>query len=199
MQDARAAVDAGADAIGVNLVGASKRSVDPDTARRVARALGRHTTVVGVVAGLSVDAMRQLLDETGLSLLQLHGDEPPRAVEALQPRAYKAVRVASVEDVARTDDFAGDRILVDAKVEGALGGTGATFDWTLVRSLARRRRLVLAGGLDPENVAEAVRTVGPWGVDVASGVEVAGDPRRKDIVRLRAFVEAARSAHSTRS
>jgi phosphoribosylanthranilate isomerase len=108
------------------------------------------------------------------------------------PEAYKAVRIGSAEDVAIAASFAGDRVLVDAKVEGALGGTGRSFEWTLVQKLARERRIVLAGGLRPDNVAQAIAAVRPFGVDVASGVE--RTPGDKDLDAVRCFVENARRA-----
>jgi phosphoribosylanthranilate isomerase len=100
--------------------------------------------------------------------------------------------VATAEDVVRADGLPGDYVMVDAKLPGALGGTGKVFDWSLVVGLAKRRRLVLAGGLTPANVGRAVTEVRPWCVDVASGVESA--PGVKDLAKVRAFVEAARSA-----
>jgi phosphoribosylanthranilate isomerase len=143
-----------------------------------------------VVAGLGVEAMRALLGRTGVACLQLHGEQSAEDVAALLPHAYAAIRVASEEDVRRAEAMPGEYVLVDAKVEGALGGTGHTFDWGLVVRLATRRKLVLAGGLTPDNVTAAVAQVRPWCVDVASGVERA--PGVKDIARVRAFVEAAR-------
>jgi phosphoribosylanthranilate isomerase len=104
--------------------------------------------------------------------------------------------VGSAQDIELARTFPGHPLLVDAKVEGQLGGTGRCIDWPLVVPLARSRALILAGGLTPENVAEAVRLVQPWGVDTASGVEVAADPRRKDAERMRRFVQAARGAAS---
>jgi len=124
--------------------------------------------------------------------LQLHGNVAAASVSALLPHAYKAVRVANEADVATAEAMPGDYVLVDARMEGSLGGTGRTFDWKLVKGLASRRRLVLAGGLTPANVAEAVATVRPWCVDVASGVESA--PGVKDMEKVRAFVEATRAA-----
>jgi phosphoribosylanthranilate isomerase len=104
--------------------------------------------------------------------------------------------VGSVEDIVAASTFPGHPLLVDAKVEGQLGGTGRCIDWPLVVPLARSRALLLAGGLTPENVADAVRLVQPWGVDTASGVDSASDPRRKDAERMRRFVQAARGAAS---
>jgi phosphoribosylanthranilate isomerase len=124
--------------------------------------------------------------------LQLHGDEPPEVLAPLLPHAYKAIAVATREDVALADRYEGDYVLLDARTEAGSGGTGRVFDWSLAPGLARRRKVVLAGGLTPENVAEAVRVVWPHTVDVASGVERPGHPRTKDMARVRAFIAAAR-------
>jgi phosphoribosylanthranilate isomerase len=190
--DAVACVAAGVDSVGVNLVASSVRRVDEALARAVVLAIGARALVVAVVADMSVPDMLALKEATGASCLQLHGSEPAASVSALLPHAYKAVRVANEADVSAAEAMPGDYVLVDAKVEGTLGGTGHTFDWTLVRDLASRRRLVLAGGLTPGNVAEAIASVRPWCVDVASGVESA--PGVKDMEKVRAFVEAARGA-----
>lgn len=190
VQQAVACADLGADAVGVNFVASSSRRVEEHLARAVVDAVGQRTLVVAVVAGMTVEAMRALVERTGVGCLQLHGDEPPADVAALLPHAYKAVRIATAGDVAVAEAMPGDYVMVDAKVPGVLGGTGHTFDWGLVAALARRRRLVLAGGLTPENVHAAVERVQPWCVDVASGVESA--PGVKDLGRVRAFIEAAR-------
>lgn len=196
IEDALLAADLGASAIGLNFVTGSPRRIDAARARAIAQAVhdakGKGVLVVGVVADMTLDAMRALVREAGLDCLQLHGDEPPEVLEPLLPHAYKAVRIASADDVARASAYPGDYLLVDAKVEGALGGTGATFDWSLVRELARTRKLTLAGGLTPDNVARAVRELEPYCVDVASGVE--RSPGVKDPEKMRAFVEAARTA-----
>ncbi len=190
--DALACVEAGVDAIGLNFVASSPRAISAQEGRVIATAIAGRVLVVGVVADMTVEGMRRLAADVGLGCLQLHGDEPPAAVAALLPHAYKALRVAGPGDVARADDYPGDYLLVDAKVEGRLGGTGSSFDWRLVRELATRRELTLAGGLHPGNVAEAIAAVHPFCVDVASGVEIPGQPRRKDPARVLAFVRAAR-------
>jgi phosphoribosylanthranilate isomerase len=190
-EQAAACADLGVDAIGVNFVASSPRRVDEAAARAIVDAVGARTLVVAVVAGMGVAAMRALALRTGVGCLQLHGDEPAADVAAMLPHAYKAVRVAGPEDVAAADAMPGEYVMVDAKVAGALGGTGHAFDWDLVVGLAKRRRLVLAGGLGPDNVAEAVRRVAPWCVDVASGVESA--PGVKDLAKVRAFIAAARA------
>ena len=192
--DARMCVAAGASSIGINLWPKSPRFVENDEARAIAQAAAdAGALAVGVVVDRSAEEMLELRERLGLGCLQLHGDEPPEAVAPLLPHAYKAIRVATAEDVARADAYPGEYLLVDAKVEGTLGGSGRTFDWRLVAPLARRRKLTLAGGLTAENVAEAIRVVSPYCVDVASGVEVAGQPRRKDPTRVAAFVAAVRA------
>jgi phosphoribosylanthranilate isomerase len=195
--DAQACVELGASSIGVNFVPSSPRHVDVSVAREIARAVhatGKKVIVVGVVANLTLDAMRALVRDAELDCLQLHGDEDHDTLAALLPHAYKATRIANAEDVARARAYPGEYLLVDAKVPGVLGGSGTAFDWTLVKELATERRLTLAGGLDPENVARAIREVRPYCVDVASGVERAGSPGEKDLARVRAFIEATREA-----
>jgi phosphoribosylanthranilate isomerase len=197
--DALTAVALGASAIGVNFVASSPRRVDMVTAAAIARSVhtapspdGARAIVVGVVADMPLETMQTLLRDAELDCLQLHGHEPDSVLSALLPHAYKAVRIGSVEDAARARSIPGDHLLVDAKVDGALGGTGTTFDWSLVEELSRTRRLTLAGGLHPGNVQRAVRTVRPYCVDVASGVESA--PGVKDAKLVAAFIEAARAA-----
>jgi phosphoribosylanthranilate isomerase len=193
LADAQLAVDAGADAVGLNLVIASKRSVDTGTARAIAAAVKGKAEVVLVVADRPVAELLELRASIGADWLQLHGAEPPSALDALLPAAYKVVHVAGREDVAQAERYAGARLLCDTKVPGTLGGSGQRFDWSLVRELAAIRELILAGGLRPDNVAEAVRALAPFGVDTASGVEGA-DPRRKDPEKVHAFVREARRA-----
>ncbi len=193
VEDARAAIAAGVDAIGLNFVPTSKRFLAPEAAAALIRAAGRDAVSwVGVVADEPPSRVTELLRHVGLDLVQLHGKEPPAELEALSPGAYKAVAIAGPEDVERARRYGGERLLVDAHVPGLLGGSGQTFDWALVRELVRERRVVLAGGLRPDNVASAVEALRPWGVDVASGVEHA--PGRKDPTAMRSFVERARAA-----
>jgi phosphoribosylanthranilate isomerase len=193
LEDAELAVAAGADAVGLNLVPASKRCVTVATARAIATSVMGRSEVVLVVADRPVAELLELRASTGADWLQLHGAEPPAALDALLPMAYKVVHVASRDDVALAARYAGARLLCDTKVPGTLGGSGQRFDWSLVADLARTRELVLAGGLGPDNVAEAVQELAPFGVDTASGVESA-DPRRKDSEKVRAFVQEARRA-----
>ncbi len=194
VDDARAAARAGVDALGLNFVRASKRFIDPRRAREIIDAVGRSVTWVGVVADEPASRLRELRDEVGFDLWQLHGHEPPEALEPLLPDAYKALAMGSSEDARAASRYGGDRVLVDAKVPGELGGTGQVFDWRLVSELVAERRVVLAGGLTPSNVRQAVLSARPWGVDTASGVESA--PGKKDHESMARFVEEARRAYA---
>lgn len=189
-------MDAGASAVGINLWPGSKRYVDWDTAQRLGDAAGSHVMRVGLVVNATLSECQDILESLPLDCLQLHGDEGPGQVSALLPRAFKAVRVSGAQDVEGALGLPGEFILVDSHVPGVVGGSGHTFDWSLAVGLARMRRIVVAGGLDADNVGEAIRTIRPWGVDVCSAVEIPGDPRRKDPRAVAAFVSAAITAFS---
>jgi phosphoribosylanthranilate isomerase len=190
VEDAHHVVAAGADAIGLNFVASSKRRVSLQQARLLMDAIAGRVEVVAVVADPSDAQVAELRVELGIEWLQLHGEEDAARAAALLPHAFKAVPIATSDDADRAASFPGQRLLVDAKVPGRSGGTGQAFDWQLVRELTQQRQLILAGGLTPGNVARAVRELGPFGVDVASGVESA--PGKKDPELVAAFVTAAR-------
>jgi len=192
-EDAERVLEAGADALGVNLVPSSKRFVDEATVRRVIAAVRGRLEVVAVVADADPAYLAALREQLGVDALQLHGSEPPDVLARLLPHAYQAVRIATAADVTAARAYGGSRLLVDAKVKGELGGTGHTFDWALVQELARERAVVVAGGLTPENVSAAVLATKPYGLDTASGVEGA-DPRRKDPAKITSFIARARAA-----
>jgi phosphoribosylanthranilate isomerase len=194
IDDARSAIAAGADILGFNFVPESKRRISVELARSIIEQIRGQALAVAVVANLPTREALALLSTLAADRLQLHGDESQDQLLALAPGAFKAVRVGNAEDVSRALSFPGHPVLVDAKVEGQLGGTGRTVDWPLVAPIARQRPLILAGGLTPDNVEQAVRIVQPWGVDTASGVDASTDPRRKDPEKLRQFVAAARRA-----
>jgi len=196
LEDARLALALGANAVGINLIPSSKRAVPLEEGLRISQALDRPESVVFVVADLPESELRILRNRVGNAWLQLHGFEAQPALQGVLPRAYKAVPIGSAADAASAALWPGERLLVDAKVGVAFGGTGAVFDWSLVTALASKRRLILAGGLHAENVAQAIDTVRPFGVDVASGVEVNGQPRTKDPARIERFIQTARQAAS---
>jgi phosphoribosylanthranilate isomerase len=193
VNDALAAMDAGADLLGFNFYPKSPRYTDAGTCRDIMSVMReyRHITYIGLFVNASVAEVRTTIEMCGLSLAQLHGDETPEIVNALRGKAFKAFRGVpqSIDGFARPDAPA---LLVDAAVKGAYGGTGVKADWNRAAELAKRCPLLLAGGLTPETVAEAVRQVRPWGVDVASGVE--SSPGQKDVSRMKDFVQAVRSA-----
>jgi phosphoribosylanthranilate isomerase len=221
-EDAFAAVKAGADAVGF-VFAASPRNIEPDAAEQIAAVLPRTVEKVGVFANDSAERIESIARQVGLTVVQLHGDETPEFARKLfhtaeghvegraRLRVFKAVSIMpGVEGVLR--DFASaegvDGLLLDSAVlrvgcmgqgtELVRGGTGVSFDWKraadFVPGLAQRTCVILAGGLSPTNVAEAVRILKPWGVDVCSGVEAS--PGTKDHAKIRAFVTAVRDAAS---
>lgn len=201
IDDARAAMEAGADLLGFNFYLRSPRYIVPEKAREIVthlrRSDGPGPLLVGVFVNSPLEEVRSILEIAQIDLAQLHGDEPVSVVEQLNGRGFKALRPTS-ETEAEIDAewFApygpnAPVLLVDAYRKEQYGGTGHTADWTIATKLAQQYPILLAGGLTPDNVAEAVRQVRPWGVDVASGVECA--PGKKDAAKMRAFVERARS------
>jgi phosphoribosylanthranilate isomerase len=190
--DAELCVDAGADAIGLNFHPRSPRSVSVPLAREIARHVGGRALIVGVFVDAGFERITEVTREVGLGCVQLHGDEAPELLARLLPHAYKAIRVRDQGSVAEAVRFGGDHVLLDAYVPGEPGGTGKSFAWELAEGLARRRRVTLAGGLSPGNVAAAIAAVRPYAVDVASGIERA--PGVKDEALVRAFVAAAKRA-----
>ena len=188
--DAARCVELGADAIGLNFWPGSPRSTNPETARAIIEEVGVETLPVGVFVDFNLERIVEILQKTGIGWAQLHGHEPPELVEALLPLAYKAIGVRDGSAIELARRYPGEHLLLDASVPGMPGGTGRTFDWAIAAEVARERKLTLAGGLTPDNVAEAVRVVRPFRVDVASGVE--STPGRKDPAMVKAFIEAAK-------
>jgi phosphoribosylanthranilate isomerase len=195
LADAHGAWAAGVDALGLNFYPGSPRCVDLATAAALARTRPALGTVVGVFVNAAPDTIRAAVRECGLTAVQLHGDEPPEACAGYGVPVIKALRVRGPEDVARARAYVGAGDVAGLLLDGAApgyGGGGVTFDWSLVARLTESGLPVLvAGGLTPSNVAEAVRATRPYGVDVASGVELA--PGVKDLDAVRAFVRAAKS------
>lgn len=190
VDDALRCIDAGADALGLNFWPGSPRCVDLEVAGQIVDACGERATMVGVFVDFTLQQVREILRETETSWAQLHGGEPPSLVAELLPHAYKAIGVKDGSAIDAARQYPGEHLLLDASVPGMPGGTGRTFDWAIAAAVAKERKLTLAGGLTPDNVAEAVRTVRPFRVDVASGVESA--PGQKDPDLVRRFIEAAK-------
>ncbi len=192
VEDALACVEAGADAVGVNFYERSPRHCGPEIACAIVEAVGNRAVTVGVFVDKSYEEIVALREKVGFGLAQLHGSETPELLDRLLPHAYKAIRVRGDFAARQARDYGGETILLDAYVPGIAGGTGKTFDWGLAARVAETRRVILAGGLKPENVSQAIARVSPYGVDAASGVESA--PGKKDLNLVRAFIETAKGA-----
>jgi len=194
VDDALAAIDLGVDLIGFNFYPKSPRYVEVGHCRGIMSTVRKygHIKYVGVFVNATVAEINATMETCGLSLAQLHGDETPEMMSELDGKAFKAFRGISTdfETDKRIRTDGAPAFLIDAAVKGLYGGSGVTADWNEVTKLAKKYPLLLAGGLTPENVAEAVGRVKPWGVDVASGVESA--PGEKDPSKMKVFVQAVR-------
>lgn len=191
LEDATCAVDAGATAIGFNFCDRSPRYLAPATARAIGRDLPAEVWRVGVFVTTPRDEVARIIDTAGLTAVQFHGNESIASCRNWPCPVIKAFRVRGRADVAAALAYPVDFVLADTYVEGTLGGTGTRFDWTLLQG-CDCSRLFLAGGLTPATVADAVRQVRPYAVDVASGVERA--PGIKDHEKVRQFVIHAQNA-----
>jgi len=194
LDDALSAIDLGADLVGFNFYPKSPRFIEKQACADITTVLKENypqIRLVGVFVNSPIEEVKEILDACSLDLAQLHGDETVEMLEELDCKGFKAFRgiPADVTGFARDDIPA---FLVDASVKGLYGGSGVTADWDGAAALAKKYPLLLAGGLTPENVGEAVGRVKPWGVDVASGVESA--PGKKDANKMKAFVQTVRDA-----
>ena len=189
-EDALLAGRLGADAIGLQLLAAARSATwRPPPRARIVRALPPLVTAVGVFVNPTRDEVLRAVEASGVAVVQLHGDEPPELCASLPFPVVKAIRVTGPASLAALLSYEVQGFLLDAPGPG-FGGSGTSFDWSLAAEAAASVPVLLAGGLTPENVAEAIRAVRPWGVDVASGVEVS--PGVKDPEKLRRFIVAAK-------
>jgi len=191
-EDAHAAADAGADAIGL-LFAESPRRVSVERACEISAALPDNVLKVGVFVDAEPEEVLRISREAGLGVAQLHGDESPEVVAEIRAaglKVMKALRVRNAEALAEIEGYEADLFLLDAYSEKARGGTGERFDWGLAKSLGERGNIVVSGGLGPENVREAIEFFEPYGVDASSSLEDA--PGKKNHERVRRFVSAAK-------
>lgn len=193
VEDALVAVDAGADLIGLMFFPRSPRAISSEVAAEIAASVRGRARTVGVFVNATPSEMNRAARECGLDYVQLSGSEGEETVRALEVPAIDVIHMraglnaeALSEQVGQT---AAEIVLLDTAHDGLFGGTGEAFDWDRIPELPRP--VMLAGGLHPDNVAEAIRRVRPWGVDVSSGVELNGE---KDHGRIRDFISAARRA-----
>jgi phosphoribosylanthranilate isomerase len=191
-EDAAFAVEAGADALGFVFVPGTPRYVHPDRAASIIAALPPLVAAVGVFVDQPLDEVLAVATISRLEAVQLHGEESAAYCRRLPVRIIKALRVRGAESLAALEGYPAQAFLLDTFVEGQPGGTGVPFPWALAREAKRHGRIILSGGLRPETVAEAVRTVRPFGVDVSSGVE--RRPGLKDLEKVREFIVAVRRA-----
>lgn len=190
--DGLAAAGAGADMIGLMFYEKSPRHITLETAAAIARALPPFVLKVGVFVNPDADLVTRAISTCGLNLLQFHGDEPFEFCTGFGMMSLKAFRIRDAGSLAALEDFNTDAFLLDAFSASGLGGTGEKFNWALaIEAQKFGKPIFLAGGLTPDNIAEAVRQVRPFAVDVSSGVESA--PGQKDTAKVRAFIQAAKS------
>jgi phosphoribosylanthranilate isomerase len=191
--DAEAAVQAGADALGLMFFPGSPRCIPLERARDIARGLPPHILRTGVFADPHPSAVFAAIQHCQLNLLQFHGTETPEFCAQFGLMTMKAFRIQNAGSLSPLSDYHTDAFLLDSHVAGKAGGTGATFNWDLALEAKKfGKPIFLAGGLTAQNVAEAVRKVQPFGVDVSSGVEQS--PGKKDAAKMKDFIAAARGA-----
>ncbi|PWH19700.1 MAG: N-(5'-phosphoribosyl)anthranilate isomerase [Anaerolineae bacterium] len=200
IEEARFAAACGADLLGFNFYPPSPRAISPAQCCQIVPVIRQEAPqvlLVGVFVNLGASDVHSILEQCDLDLAQLSGDESLEVQQSLGERAFKAVRLAkqAVATIGEGQIYrrkSPPALLLDADIPGQYGGTGKTVDWQVAASMAEQMPLLLAGGLTPENVAEAIRRVKPWGVDVASGVE--SSPGIKDFAKIKAFICNARTA-----
>lgn len=201
LADAELAVELGAWAVGLIFHADSPRNCSPGVAAQVGAALKRRCEVAGVFVNQPLDVIAHTAEDAQLTIVQLHGEEGPsfcrEVARKTGAKVMKAFRVRSGADIRGAEAFRTDLHLFDAYRPRTRGGTGESFDWELLRERRSSIPHVLAGGLTPENVADAIDAASPWGVDVVTGVEAG--PGRKDPARMRAFFEAVRAAEPERA
>jgi phosphoribosylanthranilate isomerase len=196
LDDARAAIDAGADALGFIFFSGSPRYVTPAAAARIIAQLPPFVSKVGVFVNEPVGPLLEIVNSVGIDTIQLHGNESPAYCDNLPGNRLKIIKAFRIKDQSSLlplRDFRAAAFLLDSYVPGQHGGTGSRFNWDLaIQASALGIPIILAGGLIPENIRDAISKVAPYGVDVSSGIESA--PGKKDLSKLRAFIAAARAA-----
>ncbi len=193
LQDALAAVEYGADAIGFVFYHKSPRLVSPETAKAIISSLPPFITTVGVFVDEEKSEIEKTASYAGLDVIQLHGSEPPGKCD-FGRKIIKAVRVKTTADIESLKQYGNlSAFLLDTYSPSAIGGTGETFNWEIAVEAKRFGRIILAGGLNPGNVEKAIKLVQPYGVDVSSGVE-GSEKGKKDHIKLKLFIERAGNA-----
>ncbi len=191
LEDARLAISLGADALGFIFYPRSPRYILPEKAKEIIAQLPPYVTTVGVFVNEPKESIIKIMNLTGIDMIQLHGEESPGFCASFFPRVVKAFRIREIDDLSEIINYKGRvrAILLDTFVRGIPGGTGQTFNWELALEAKKLGiPVILAGGLSPENVADAIKKVDPFGIDISSGVE--SSPGLKDQVKLRDLFKA---------
>jgi len=193
LDDASAAIDFGADALGFVFFKESPRNISPAKAAAIIARLPVFTTTVGVFVNEPKEEILKIVEQTGVSVIQLHGEEPPEAC-LLPKKVIKGIRIKSLESLEPLKRYQGhvSAFLLDTYAPHLPGGTGQTFNWDIALEAKSYGRIILAGGLTPENISEAIKTVRPYAVDVSSGVEL--EKGKKDHEKMKLFIERAKWA-----
>ena len=191
-QDVEACIDLGANWLGFNCYTKSKRYISPDKIRQLHARIPPEVTTVGVFVNESIEKVNRIMQDTGLQLVQLHGDESPKYTQALNHKYIRAFRVSPQFQLETIMKFHLTHFLLDTYHPNLYGGTGDSFNWEIAKKAKTFGHLILAGGLTPENVKKAMVIVRPFAVDVCSGVEAA--PGVKDLKLVEAFISAVQSA-----
>jgi phosphoribosylanthranilate isomerase len=190
IEDAFLAIDSGADALGFVFYRGSKRYIDPESANNIISNLPPFITTVGIFVNQGLDEINYTKEKAGFDTIQLHGDEPPDFCKNFT-RVIKAIRVKENIDLKLIESYPVKVVLFDTFSEESYGGTGRSFGWGALKDLNTSKRIILSGGLTPENVFQAIRIVHPYAVDVSTGVE--DHPGKKNPEKLKKFIEAVRN------
>lgn len=195
VDEAEAALDAGADALGFNFWPQGRRYIAPRVAAEIISQLSPVASIVGVFVNAEASFIVDIASELRLTAVQLHGDESPEFCAALGPiKTIKAIRVGQDFDLGIIQSYPVNMVLLDSSIQGSYGGTGQRFDWRIAIEAKRFARIILAGGLNTDNVWEAITQVRPAAIDVCSGVEA--EPGRKDLGKLRSFMGVVARANA---
>lgn len=192
LQDAVCAVDSGANALGFIFYNKSKRYISPSDARDIIEKLPPFISLVGVFVNSTAQDINYTIDNTGINTIQLHGDESPSFCNNFNIPIIKTIRISDILDLKHIESFDVQAILFDTFKENEYGGTGSVFNWGIVKTAGITKKIIISGGLNPENVHEAISKVNPFAVDVSSGVEIS--PGIKDHLKINKFLEAVNNA-----
>ncbi|AND40994.1 MULTISPECIES: phosphoribosylanthranilate isomerase [Cytobacillus] len=182
------AIENGADALGF-VFAESKRKINPEAAGEIIRELPGEVLKVGVFVNETKATIEEIANVSGINVIQLHGDETPEFCSSFSLPVIKALSVGSPDDLSQLDEFSCEYILLDSPKGKYRGGNGVSFDWSILNKPLQDKKMILAGGLNPENVGEGIKAANPYMVDVSSGVETEG---KKDPEKIKRFIENAK-------